>query len=285
MTRTPFAAVIVPVHSDPAGVETLLDRIEQVDWPRDRLHIVVAVDGGDAATVAAASRAGVTVLPLPERRGSYFARNRAIEALPDGVDFVAFTDADCLPEPQWLREHWAVLSTGVDQSGGAVHVTLRSAASPAEFVDRMRHLQQERYVRLDHYAATANLAVRRDVLDRMRFDERLTTGGDADFGRRAHAAGISLVYNPGAAVEHPARATVSDLMRKIHRICDGMQSRRDYWKDREVSRHRVRLAPVRKARQEGVSRGVLWDAQVVALEWWCQRRVARSAKRAGAVIV
>jgi GT2 family glycosyltransferase len=285
MTRLPLAAVVVPVHADPVGVARLLDRIDRVDWPRERLHVIVAVDGADPATVAAASRPGVTVLPLHEQRGSYAARNRAIESLPAGVDLVAFTDADCLPQPQWLRAHWDVLSTGVEQSGGAVHVTLRSAASPAEFVDRMRHLQQERYVRLDHYAATANLAVRRELLDRMRFDERLTTGGDADFGRRAHAAGVSLVYNPDAAVEHPARATVNDLMRKIHRICDGMQSRRDYWANREVSRHRVRLALIRKAREEGVSRGVLWDAQVVALEWWCQRRVSRSAKRAGAVIV
>ena len=281
----PVAAVIVPVHDDPAGVSTLLDRLERVDWPRERLHVIVAVDGADPATVEAAKRPGVTVLPLVERRGSYAARNRAIDALPDNVSFVAFTDADCLPQPHWLRAHWEVLATGVEQSGGAVHVTLRSAASPAEFVDRMRHLQQERYVRVDHYAATANLAVRRELLDRMRFDDRLTTGGDADFGRRAHAAGTRLVYNPEAVVEHPARATVSELMRKIRRICDGMQSRRDYWKGREVSRHRVRMAPVRKARQEGVSRGVLWDAQVVVLEWWCQRRVARSARRAGAVIV
>ena len=79
-------------------------------------------------------------------------------------------------------------------------MTLRPKAAPAEFVDRIRHLHQELYVSRDGYGATANLAVRRAVLDAQEFDAQLQTGGDVEFCHRATAKGFTLVYSPDAEV-------------------------------------------------------------------------------------
>ena len=77
-----------------------------LDWPRERLEIIVAVDGGaepDAdATAARARAAGADqVLELP-RRGKYHAQDAAVAAARG--ELLAFSDANALWEPDALRE-------------------------------------------------------------------------------------------------------------------------------------------------------------------------------------
>ena len=277
-------AVVVPVRDDPDGLEALLRCLSVQDFPPNRTIVYVAVDGADPATMAVAERFGVTPIGITPAGGSYHARNLALAQLPDDVDVVAFTDGDCLPDPGWLSGHVAALATA-DLSGGAIDVTLSSRPHPAELVDKVRHLQQYAYVTRDSYAATANLAVRRSVIDAMQFDSTLQTGGDVDFGRRATAAGYRLVYTADARVEHPARETTAELMRKISRITDGMPARAAYWNGREIRRARLRRDIVRLAVRDGISRNPVWIAHAVLLEWWCQRRVVSAAVRNGAVLV
>lgn len=279
----PRVGVIIPVHADPPGLEIVLRRLALQDYPADLVTVVVAVDGGDEATVAVARRHGASVVSVVPAAGSYAARNRAIDELPDDVDVVVFTDADCVPATGWISGHVVALADA-ELSGGAIHVTLSPRPHPAEFVDRVRHLQQQSYVTRQGYAATANLAVRREVLRRLRFNGSLQTGGDVEFGRCAKAAGFRLVYSPVAAVEHPARRDPAALRRKITRICDGMAPRAAYWRGRQVPPARPRRGVATSAWRDGVSRNPIWLARAVLLDWSCQRRIVRSAVAVGAVV-
>ena len=282
MTPTRIA-VVIPVRDEPNGLRRVLERIATQDYPAELVDVHVAVDGADAACVRVAEEFGGDVVTLDPARGSYAARNAALERLADDVDVVVFTDGDCLPTPRWLAAHVEALEAA-DMSGGAIDVTLRRRPHPAEFVDKMRHLRQEIYVTKDSYAATANLAVRRAVIDAMRFDATLQTGGDAEFGRRATAAGFRLVYTPGALVEHPARETTAQLMKKVDRICGGMRDRADYWRGREIPAPTWRRDVVRRAVRDGVSRNPLWLLRMVALERRCQQRIVDAAVANGAVV-
>jgi glycosyltransferase involved in cell wall biosynthesis len=273
----PVAAVVLPVHEDP-GVGHVLRSLQRLDWPADRLHVLVALDGPDAETERVAREHGAQVVVLPTNQGSYAARNAAIDALPAEVEIVAFTDADCEAMPELLQAHLVALRSA-ELSGGAVEVTLRPKASPAEWVDSRRHLRQKHYVEVDGYAATANLAVRRSVLDSLRFTSGLRSGGDADFCLRARAAGLSLVYTEGARVLHPARTTDAEVMKKVRRICTGIEANPARWKDRVIRKPSVRvsLRVVRQAHSAGVSRGPLWDARAFLLDQRASRAIYRSA--------
>jgi colanic acid/amylovoran biosynthesis glycosyltransferase len=281
---TPRVAVIVPVRDDAANLDALLTLVGRQTYPADKTDVIVAVDGSDAATVAVVRRHGATVVTLSPAAGSYAARNRALDQLADDVEVVVFTDADCRPVPGWLQAHVSALEHS-DMVGGAIRVTLRPRPTPAEFVDRMRHLRQWHYVTNERYAATANLAVRRAVIDSMRFDSQLQTGGDVEFGRRATTAGFSLAYSADAQVDHPARETTADLMRKIDRIRGGMLARRAYWQGREIPRARLRREVMRQARRERVSGNPIWWIRAMWLEFRCQRLVVASAVEAGAIAV
>ena len=247
-------------------------------WPVDRRTVIVAIDGPDPSLEAIARRYGAQPVVLPEPVGSYSARNAAIDALPADADFVLFTDADCIPQAGWTGAHVAALED-CDLSGGAIEVTTRQPPSPAEVVDKLRHLHQEDYVARDGYAATANLGVRREVAD-IRFDGSLASGGDAEFCQRAVRAGYRLQYTPDAVVEHPARTTVGELMRKVRRISHGIRSRPDPWLARPLPGFRWPHRVVWRVRADGMSRGPRWDWPAAALYLAAELQINVAALRA-----
>lgn len=248
----------------------------EVDWPD--LLVVVAVDGPDPVLESIALERGAKVVVLASNQGSYAARNAAIDELPQDIDIVAFTDSDCIPSTGWIREHVEALADA-DMSGGGIEVTLRDKPSAAEFVDRFRHLKQELYVHGDGYAATANLAVNRRVLAELRFDPRLRSGGDNDFGRRAREAGFSLVYSPGASVEHPARRSDVEVRRKVHRILDGIRANPTRWNIRPVPFPPVKPRIANAAWNQGASRNLVWLLHAWLLQLWADWVIHRTVSR------
>lgn len=253
-----------------------MDAIAAVEWPG--LLVRVAIDGPDPKLEAVCRDHHVTSVTLPENQGSYAARNEAIESLPDDIEIVAFTDSDCVPSPQWIAEHVQALESA-DMSGGGIDVTMRRNPRPAEFVDRFRHLLQEHYVRGEGYAATANLAVRRGVLDTLRFNPQLRSGGDNDFGRRAREAGFSLVYTPTALVQHPARQSDRDVAHKLHRILTGIRANPTRWNIRPVPFPPLKPKIARAAWRQGISRNPVWLVHVWLLQFWADWVIYRDVKR------
>ena len=204
--------VVVPVLD---GGERFAACLAALAAQRDVDCRVLVVDNGSGDGSAAwASAAGCTVLHEP-RRSSYAARNRALAHVDAPV--VAFTDADCVPEPDWLRRGLDALSaTGADLVAGAVH--MEPARTTAGRHDVQTYLDQEVMVGRG-YAATANLFVRVEVLDEIGpFDASLRSGGDMDLTMRAVAAGRRLVFDPSPVVHHPPREGLAAAVRKTWRI-------------------------------------------------------------------
>lgn len=272
-------AVVVPAHTEAAGVALLLSSIAALTEPP---RVVVAVDGGDPVTVAAAQAGGAEVVVLPVNGGSYAARNAALEhLLADGVpDVVLFTDADCVVTPGWVEHHVAALA-GAELSAGGVRFTYRRRRpSPAEWVDSVRHLQQEHYVTRDGFGATCNLAVRGDLLVTQRFDSTLRTGGDAEFCRRVVASGARLVYTPQAGIEHPAR-DLRELWIKVDRLVTGVPRQAQRWASRPLPPRRLTRGVWRRAQRAGHPVGPVWGVAACVLDWALSMRVRRAVLRLG----
>jgi len=102
----PRVSLIVAAYREEAVIAAKVANALALDWPRDRLEIVVAIDGGadpDAdATAARARAAGADqVLELP-RHGKYHAQDAAVAAATG--ELLAFSDANAMWEPDALRE-------------------------------------------------------------------------------------------------------------------------------------------------------------------------------------
>jgi len=221
--RRPDVSVVIPVLGDAERLALCLDALDRQTLPAARFEVIVADNARDrdeavaAAVAAHAPRARLVHEPRP---GSYAARNRGIADARGAI--VAFTDADCVPRPDWLERGVAALSAdpGIGLVGGRIEVVPRDPRRrrAAETYDLVFGFPQERFVRELGFAATANAFTRREVLAAVGpFRDDLQSGGDWEWGQRVGRS-FKVAYAPDAVVDHPARATVRELATKQRRI-------------------------------------------------------------------
>jgi len=237
MPAGPDVSVVVPVRDGAAVLGSCLDGLSA---QRDvALEVVVVDNGSTDSTADIARRHPVSATVLNEARpGSYAARNAGIAAARAGV--LAFTDADCVPDPGWIAAGLAALDAeaGADLVGGAVAPIPSPQPTVWERYDRATYLRQDRHVATESFAATANLFVRRAVIDAVGpFDATLRSSGDLELCRRAVAAGFRVVHAPDAVVRHRPRTTMRDTWALHRRLGAGWRdlARRDQrpspWRD------------------------------------------------------
>jgi GT2 family glycosyltransferase len=208
-------SVIVPVRNGGDELRALVDRLRRQTVPRDRFEVIVADDGStDGSTEGLGDDGWLSVSHGPPRN-PYFARNRAAALARGRV--LAFSDADCLPEDDWLERGLAALDRA-DIVAGMVRFIPPESRTAWALIDMDTFLDQEMTVRSGG-AVTANLFVTRERFERLGgFDDTLANGGDQEFVRRCVADGGRLEFVPEAAVWHPARATAGELLGKVWRV-------------------------------------------------------------------
>jgi GT2 family glycosyltransferase len=217
-------SVIVPVYDDPDRLRTCLRALQNQTYPADRTEVIV-VDNGSREDVS------IVVAGFPGFRleredvpGSYAARNKGIEASKGEI--LAFTDSDCLPEPDWLEAGVRALAEAPECGalGGAIRMF---AADPQRLTafdlhDLVWGMPQRVYVQRYGLAATGNLFARRSAFDRVGvFDPAFRSCGDCEWSFRLTAAGVGLGYAKDARVLHPTRSSFSEFVRRRRRIAGG----------------------------------------------------------------
>lgn len=227
MSTNISVSVIVPVFEQWHLVPALLRCMVAQSYPQERFEVLLVDNGSQEMLPPEPLAPNVEVLHCTVR-GSYAARNHGVEH--SRGDWLVFTDADCLPHRDWLCELGkALISESCDSRffAGAVEVVgSRDKPTIYEVYDMVRGIPQAHYVNRG-YAATANLAVPRRMVDRLGgFNGNLYSGGDAEFCRRGKSAGFYIAYIPTAVVSHPARETWAAVATKARRVKGGQWQRK-----------------------------------------------------------
>ncbi len=214
----------MPVRDGVDALAVCLRALAAQTYPREDLDVVVVDDGSTEDLSPAVPDDPRFRLVRQDPAGSYAARNTALAHASGAV--CAFTDGDCVPDPSWVVRAVEALTTPdrVDMVGGAVEMTYAGDApsTGTELYEALHGFPQERYLRSEHFAVTANMVVWRESLDRAGpFDARLRSRGDAEFGQRLARGGGRQRYAPEAIVRHPARATWTELATKLRRVSEG----------------------------------------------------------------
>lgn len=155
------------------------------------------------------------MVAIAPRRGSYFARNRALEKAVG--ELIIFIDAGiCLPE-DWLIKAIQAIGTA-DYLAGEVDISTVPRPTAAEAYEKIHAYPIAEYMRTFHFGGAGNLIVKKSLLEKIGgFDQRLFSGGDLEFGDRVHRAGFTQVYLSKPALLHPPRYAFS-LFRKQFRV-------------------------------------------------------------------
>lgn len=211
-------SIIVPVYNSAPFLAECIAALKLLEYDRDSYEIVLVDNNstdGSAAILAAAT--GVTVLS-ETKQGSYAARNHGVRAARG--DVLAFTDADCLPDPGWLR----AIDAGFAESTRSVVLGSRRPRSETGLVRLLCDYDDQKSAliigsdRADaHFAYTNNMAVRRTTFDTYGpFVER-RRGSDTVLLRRIIAGEgcRTAAYEPRMRVVHAEMTSVASYFKKL----------------------------------------------------------------------
>ena len=190
-------SVIVPARDAAATLGATLDALAAQELD-DELEVIVVDDGSGDATAAIAEAHPVATVVRQARAGPAAARNAGVAA--SRGELLAFTDADCRPQPGWLAAGTEAL-TRLDLAQGRVVPDPAAARGP---FDRTIAVDSE-----NGLYETANLLIRREAFDQLGgFEDWLATdtgkslGEDVWLGWRARRAGMRTGFAPAAVVHH-----------------------------------------------------------------------------------
>ena len=240
-----FVSVVIPVLNDPAGIKRCLEALERQTYPKDRYEVIVVDNGSTDGTKQTIERFAVcgsrfagedrTANRIPHIvnpryvyepiRGLHQARNAGIKEAKGEV--LAFTDADCIPAPDWIEEGVeAILSTpNCGLGAGRIDVFAETPGKPtaAELFEIVTAFRQKEYLERWHFAAPANVFTKREVISKVGvFRGTLKSGADIEWGKRVFNAGYKQFYSEKTIVKHPARHSLKRVLQKHRRVVGGL---------------------------------------------------------------
>ncbi len=113
----PVVTVIIAAYNEERWIERKIENTLALDYPNDRMRVLVASDGSTDNTVEIAARfssKGVEVIHYPERAGKLATLNRVVPSTRG--DILLFTDVKALLERDALR--WVIPHFEDPQVGG-----------------------------------------------------------------------------------------------------------------------------------------------------------------------
>ena len=210
----PSVSVVVPAYNAVATIDDCVRSLLELRYPGELLELRVVDNASTDRTAQALRSYGERVIVTRElRRGPAAARNAGVRA--GAGDVIAFTDADCTVEADWLAHLVDALEDpSVGIAGGPIRA--RAGANRIERYGEGIH-DHRKAIELysPPYAITMSWASRRDVVAELGgFDEDLRRGEDVDLSYRIFQSGYKLSFVRDAVVYHRNEGTQFGLFRE-----------------------------------------------------------------------
>lgn len=223
-SKTPRVSIIVPVYNHTDFLAKCLESLSAQSLPTSEFEVLVVDNGSDDSPKSLVEKYAFARFAIEERPGSFAARNKGLSMASAPV--LAFTDADCLPDPHWLECALDAIETdsSIGVVAGRIDVVARDPDNPTtiELYDMVYRFDQRRRVALSNGVVTANMVTRQDVFDVVGpFNDSLMSGADAEWSQRAAAAGYNVQYADDVVVVHPARTSLEEVLRQARRRAGG----------------------------------------------------------------
>ena len=216
--NAPVVTVVIPTYGRPQRLGECLESLAGQSL-RDAWEVVVVDDGSptpaEGLETAFSRRLDLRVI-RQANAGPAAARNRGVAAAR--ADLIAFTDDDCRPDPAWLtalvqaaRERPDALVGGNTFNGLPDEVFASASQLIIDLVYEHFNADPDNA----YFLASNNVLCKREhFLAVGGFDESFPRAGaeDRDFCDRWRMAGLPLVCEPAARVEHRHSQTLGTFV-------------------------------------------------------------------------
>lgn len=199
---------VIIVNRDENGLESTLLELQPIRSRAD-LEVIVVDSSRVSPDRTRPPFDSVTWIDYPRPSGNQrtIAQQRNVGLAACSGDVVIFLDANCVPEPCWFRAITEPILSGTERvvtgptksySGKTIHDFFPHPKQAMEF-------------------ATMNVAIHRSVFDEVGvFDEEIGFAEDVDLAWRIFERGISIWFEPQAAIRHDW-GSWKDELRRAHR--------------------------------------------------------------------
>jgi cellulose synthase/poly-beta-1,6-N-acetylglucosamine synthase-like glycosyltransferase len=227
----PFVSLLIPAFNEAPVIERKIENSLALDYPADRLEIVVASDGSSDRTAALAEARSdggrIRVLAFPKNRGKVATLNASIPELRG--DVVVFSDASAILDPNSLRR---LVANFADPAVGAVSGRYRtvqpdlvSIGSSEEF-----YWKYETFLKVQESCLASTLgghghlhAIRKELYP---YPPPETINDDYAIPVSVLAKGYRAVYEPSAIVYEEARQ-MTGFGRRVRIMAGNIQQLRE----------------------------------------------------------
>lgn len=225
----PMVSIIIPVRNEAGLLKSCLESISNLDYPKDRIEVIIADGMSTDDTVNTAKQLGARVV-LNEKKTVSPGRNVAFK-LAKG-EIIAFTDADCIVDKNWIINSVRYFEDdkvacvggpnltpyGEGYFGKAVGFVFNQGIFSAGSI-HARELKEVKEVRS---IPGCNAIYKKDALEKvMPIDETLLTCDDTELNQRLIDKGYKLLYTPDVFVWHYRRPNPKRLFRQMYRYAIG----------------------------------------------------------------
>lgn len=210
----PDIAVIIPHYNDVDRLEFCLKELMRNDTARAE---ILVVDNNSPTPPDRLHAVFPDVKFLSEsEKGAGPARNHGVRK--SSAPLLAFIDADCVPDHDWLSMARKV-APRADLIGGRVDVFDETPPprSGAQAFEKVFAFDFKNYIEEQGFSGSGNLVTSRAVFDDVG-PFRVTVSEDRDWSFRATAKGYRLIYEDGFRVRHPSRSDWAALRQKWYRL-------------------------------------------------------------------
>jgi GT2 family glycosyltransferase len=242
-------SIVIPTYNRPEKLATLLGKLVLLDYPRDGFEVVVVDDGSDrspeSAIAAFKDDLNIVLLLSTERAGPAKARQTGINIARG--EFLAFTDDDCSPNPDWLKMLEAEFRKSPTAAVGGQTV---NALADNPYSSASQLLITYLYTRFNpnpsqaNYFATNNLAFPAEQfrsIGGLDLTWSISGGEDRDLCERWRRHGYRMIYAPDVVVYHAHDLTFRTFLRQHFHY--GRGAFRYHYVQSYPKKEKVRLEP------------------------------------------
>lgn len=215
----PFVSIVVPTFNRPQMLDSCIESLLALDYPRDKYEIIIVDDASPEPLTLGHFSRSVRLIRLARNSGPGAARNEAVRQA--NGEIMAFLDDDCLADQNWLKNLVPCFQfPDVCAAGGRVESAY--LAKPLEKYEQVQSPllmgNTQRKVRKGSslsYLATCNLLVRKEsLLAAGVFDPAMRVGEDVDLCWRILERGENIYYVPEGLVYHHHRSTILPFLKR-----------------------------------------------------------------------